>query len=98
MAQDVETCSASKLLIVSNRLPVTIRQDDDGEIAIARSAGGLATALARAHTQGDSVWIGWPGDYFDDTGWNLDKWLQRGIEMDNAVIGEIRSVTFGLHL
>ncbi len=67
MAQDVETCSASKLLIVSNRLPVTIRQDDDGEIAIARSAGGLATALARAHTQGDSVWIGWPGDYFDDT-------------------------------
>ena len=67
MAQNVETRSASKLLIVSNRLPVTIRQDDDGEIAIDRSAGGLATALARAHTEEDSVWIGWPGDCFDDS-------------------------------
>jgi trehalose 6-phosphate synthase/phosphatase len=66
MAQDAETSSASRLIIVSNRLPVTIRQGDEGDIAITRSAGGLATALARAHTEGDSVWIGWPGDEFDN--------------------------------
>lgn len=36
--------------------------------------------------------------FYDRQGWNLDKWLQQGIKMDNAVIGEFRSVTFGLHL
>ena len=36
--------------------------------------------------------------FYEKQGWNLDKWLQRGIEMDNAVIGEFRSVSFGLHL
>jgi 5-methyltetrahydropteroyltriglutamate--homocysteine methyltransferase len=36
--------------------------------------------------------------FYEGQGWSLDKWLQQGIEMDNAVIGEFRGVTFGLHL
>ena len=36
--------------------------------------------------------------FYEGQGWSLDKWLQRGIEMDNAVIGDYRDVTFGLHL
>lgn len=36
--------------------------------------------------------------FYEGQGWNLDKWLQQGIEMDNAVIGEFRDVTFGFHL
>ena len=36
--------------------------------------------------------------FYEGQGWNLNKWLQQGIEMDNAVIGDYRDVTFGLHL
>lgn len=50
-----------KLIIVSNRLPVTIRSER-GQIAIDRSAGGLATGMRGLHEQADSVWIGWPGE------------------------------------
>jgi trehalose 6-phosphate synthase/phosphatase len=54
----------SRLLIVSNRLPVTIKSDSDGEFSIERSSGGLATALARTHAAHNSLWIGWPGGHF----------------------------------
>jgi trehalose 6-phosphate synthase/phosphatase len=50
-----------RLLIVSNRLPVTVKLDR-GEFTINRSAGGLATGLRGPHEQADSLWIGWPGD------------------------------------
>ncbi len=58
----------SRILIVSNRLPVTIKSDR-GEPAIANSAGGLATGLRSVHQSSDSLWIGWPGDvsHFDST-------------------------------
>lgn len=50
-----------RLLIVSNRLPVTVKRER-GELVIVPSAGGLATALRGPHERGDSLWIGWPGD------------------------------------
>ncbi|AKT42123.1 bifunctional alpha,alpha-trehalose-phosphate synthase (UDP-forming)/trehalose-phosphatase [Chondromyces crocatus] len=56
-----------RLLIVSNRLPVTVRTDR-GELSVAPSAGGLATGLRGPHTKSDGLWIGWPGDvsHLDD--------------------------------
>ncbi len=36
--------------------------------------------------------------FYESQGWSLDAWLSRGIELDNAVIGAVRGVTFGLHL
>lgn len=36
--------------------------------------------------------------FYENRGWNLDRWLQQGIEMDNAVMGKFQGVTFGLHL
>src|SRR5689334_14910580 len=50
-----------RLIIVSNRLPVTIKSER-GEVAIVPSAGGLATGMRALHEQADSVWIGWPGE------------------------------------
>src|SRR6185369_13880154 len=50
-----------RLLIVSNRLPVTLRSED-GALSVVPSAGGLATAMRGPHERGDSLWIGWPGD------------------------------------
>lgn len=50
-----------RLIIVSNRLPVTV-QMEHREAVVSRSTGGLATALAGPHGKLDSLWIGWPGD------------------------------------
>lgn len=36
--------------------------------------------------------------FYEQQGWALDDWLQKGIEMDNTVIGEFHNVTFGFHL
>ena len=46
---------SSRLVIVSNRLPITIKSESDGEISITRSTGGLATALAQTHTEAQSL-------------------------------------------
>ncbi|WP_257669337.1 bifunctional alpha,alpha-trehalose-phosphate synthase (UDP-forming)/trehalose-phosphatase [Parapedobacter tibetensis] len=50
----------SKIIIVSNRLPVKIMQDGDNFV-IQPSEGGLATGLASIHEEGENLWIGWPG-------------------------------------
>lgn len=50
-----------RLIIVSNRLPVSVRAER-GRVRMAPSAGGLATAMAGVHAAGTSLWVGWPGD------------------------------------
>jgi trehalose 6-phosphate synthase/phosphatase len=51
----------SRLLLVSNRLPVTVKLEQ-GRVQVARSAGGLATGLSGPHEQSGGLWVGWPGD------------------------------------
>lgn len=53
-----------KLVIVSNRLPISVKKVD-GKLEFSNSIGGLATGLASI---GDSIaaWIGWPGIANDD--------------------------------
>jgi trehalose 6-phosphate synthase/phosphatase len=50
----------SRLLIVSNRLPVTMSRKE-GSLTLEPSAGGLATGLGSIYRTRDSLWIGWPG-------------------------------------
>ena len=47
-------------IIVSNRLPVSIKKTESG-LEVYPSAGGLATGLASYASQRGSLWIGWPG-------------------------------------
>src|ERR671911_1537199 len=49
-----------RVLIVANRLPVTVKTGDGG-VDVQRSAGGLATGLLRPHEQSGGLWIGWSG-------------------------------------
>jgi trehalose 6-phosphate synthase/phosphatase len=49
-----------KIIIVSNRLPVKI-SDENGQFVYSSSEGGLATGLSSIYSEGDNVWIGWPG-------------------------------------
>src|SRR5918992_3126387 len=62
-----------RLLIVSNRLPVTVRSEK-GHPRVRRSVGGLATGLRVPHERSGGLWIGWPG--------NLSRF-------DNAVCADI---------
>jgi trehalose 6-phosphate synthase/phosphatase len=50
----------SKIIFISNRLPVTVK-NNDGTLEYEKSIGGLATGLKNYHEQADSVWVGWPG-------------------------------------
>ena len=36
--------------------------------------------------------------FYEQRGWDLDRWLSRGIELDNHVIGAHADVTFSFHL
>ncbi|MCI0372565.1 MAG: trehalose-6-phosphate synthase, partial [candidate division NC10 bacterium] len=50
----------ARLLIVANRLPITVRTTEAG-VEVDRSSGGLATGLIPAHEQSGGLWIGWSG-------------------------------------
>ena len=50
----------NRLVIVSNRLPVTLVKKD-GRFDTKASAGGVATGLGSIHQTSDSLWIGWCG-------------------------------------
>lgn len=53
-----------KLVVVSNRLPISVTKNE-GKIEYLASSGGLATAMSSLD-QDDKVWVGWPGIASDD--------------------------------
>jgi hypothetical protein len=55
-----------RLVIVSNRLPVTCVKQKDGGWTYNKSSGGLVTALSGIKNTSRFVWIGWPGVHVDD--------------------------------
>ena len=54
-----------KLIIVSNRLPLTVTQKND-KYKITPSAGGLTTGLHSLETKMEKHWVGWPGIHFEN--------------------------------
>jgi len=52
----------SKLILVSNRLPIKIEPDGTP----VRTLGGLASALEAVESDGEKVWVGWNGDALED--------------------------------
>ncbi|KDR79014.1 hypothetical protein GALMADRAFT_244742 [Galerina marginata CBS 339.88] len=49
------------LIVVSNRLPITINKDANGEYHFKMSSGGLVSALSGFKKSLNFTWIGWPG-------------------------------------
>jgi trehalose 6-phosphate synthase/phosphatase len=50
----------NRLVIISNRLPVTI-SDKKGKLNVLPSSGGLATGLNSLKKKYEVIWVGWPG-------------------------------------
>lgn len=50
-----------RLLVVANRLPVSITQTEEGEFDYSMSSGGLVSALQDLSKSMDFQWFGWPG-------------------------------------
>ncbi len=65
----------SRLVIISNRLPITVNRSD-GELHYHPSAGGLATGLNSLDDSYNKIWIGWPGE--DIT----NEWEREAIRSD----------------
>src|SRR4051794_22912548 len=50
----------SRLILVANRLPVSLDLSD-GQVKVQPSAGGLATGMRGLGKQEQTSWVGWPG-------------------------------------
>lgn len=51
----------SRLLLVSNRLPITIKRSNEGKYDLSMSSGGLVTGLSGLSKSTTFQWYGWPG-------------------------------------
>ncbi|KAH6644095.1 glycosyl transferase [Boeremia exigua] len=67
MSSDTPTRRASekqnegRLLLVSNRLPITIKRADEGKYEMSMSSGGLVSGLSGLSKTTTFQWYGWPG-------------------------------------
>lgn len=50
-----------RLLLVSNRLPVTVKRAEDGSYQFSMSSGGLVSGLSGLSKATEFQWYGWPG-------------------------------------
>ncbi|KAI1292979.1 glycosyl transferase [Xylaria venustula] len=50
-----------RLLLVSNRLPITIKRKDEGKYEFSMSSGGLVAGLSGLSKTTSFQWYGWPG-------------------------------------
>lgn len=58
---DMTIGQGGHLIVVSNRLPITINKDAAGEYHFKMSSGGLVSALSGFKKSLNFTWIGWPG-------------------------------------
>ena len=71
----------NQLLIVSNRLPVTIQKKKE-KLLFKQSVGGLATGLGSFYKSFNSKWIGWCGITSEKTDFEEKKNIEAKLEKD----------------
>lgn len=50
-----------RLLLISNRLPITIKRSEEGKYDFSMSSGGLVSGLSGLSKSTTFQWYGWPG-------------------------------------
>ena len=71
----------SKIVIVSNRLPIKI-VEEGGTLNYLPSDGGLASGLGSIYRKGKNIWVGWPGTAVRD---NQQESVARTLGKKNMV-------------
>lgn len=59
----------SRLIVVSNRLPIVIEKGIEKGYVLSHASGGLVTAMTPVLKRNGGVWIGWAGNYIEE---NID--------------------------
>jgi trehalose 6-phosphate synthase/phosphatase len=79
-AAPVAGAGEGRLLVVSNRLPLSVKKLRDGHWRSEASSGGLQSAMAPILARRGGVWIGWPGygPRAADEGWDeqIAQWKE----------------------
>ena len=70
-----------RLVVVSNRLPFTLKRAGDGW-RTERSTGGLATAMGPLLKESGGIWVGWSGDASDPADTRRRRLLERWASQD----------------
>jgi trehalose 6-phosphate synthase/phosphatase len=63
---------ANKVVIVSNRLPVSIKKKRD-KYVFERTVGGVASVLDKTQQTQNTKWVGWPGTYLHGGNGKIEK-------------------------
>jgi trehalose 6-phosphate synthase/phosphatase len=71
------------LIIVSNRLPVSVKKVD-GKLQFSPSGGGLATGLSGYTKNKKNKWIGWPGIASDELTEHEREIISEELQKDNC--------------
>lgn len=58
---DTNPDGKGRLLLVSNRLPITVKRSDEGTYDFSMSSGGLVSGLSGLSKSTKFQWYGWPG-------------------------------------
>ncbi|MDO3378246.1 alpha,alpha-trehalose-phosphate synthase (UDP-forming) [Geoalkalibacter halelectricus] len=74
-----------RLIAVSNRLPIVVKEED-GRWQLAAGAGGLVTALSPVLKRHRGMWIGWPGC---DEAAPLEELVARFAEQEGYRLGTV---------
>lgn len=75
----------NKTIIVSNRLPLQIQVEEDGEVTAKPSVGGLATGMKSVHRDSNGIWIGWSGVKDEDLTPEIEKKVNKAVESEQCV-------------
>jgi len=66
---------AKKTILVSNRLPVSVKKKQ-GKYIFERTVGGSASVLDKIQRSANTQWIGWPGTHFYKEDERIEKELR----------------------
>ncbi|KAH9875544.1 hypothetical protein J1614_004280 [Plenodomus biglobosus] len=61
LPRELQPNEEGRLLLVSNRLPITIKRSDEGKYEMSMSSGGLVSGLSGLSKTTTFQWYGWPG-------------------------------------
>jgi trehalose 6-phosphate synthase/phosphatase len=74
-----EPSTKKRLVIVSNRLPIVLKEKAYGNWVVKPGSGGLVTAMAPVLKDRGGVWIGWPGAE-EKKGMDVDLLLKEAVQ------------------